>query len=325
MFQEFEYCAKAPLFGFLEGTQMSLANWMTALEERREGPEFVSIGGARMRCLVNGSGPALFLLHGLLGTADAWEATSERLAQTSTVYAPDALGIGGSDRVPGLDVSLRATAERLIALMDAKGIRQADVAGTSHGGSVALMLAAMHPERVRSLILHAPANPFSDIAEPLIRFYRTALGRWFAGYIPNVPAGMQSLALGRMYGDASRVRSGSLERYAASLRVPGTIPYVLSILDRWEQDMAALKEVLPRLRKVPALLLWGDRDRAVSLASGERLARYFDRSALLVLPGAGHLPHEEVPIAFAGAINSFLGSFNRETLGMRIVARNDAA
>ena len=205
-----------------------------------------------------------------------------------------------------LDVSLSATVGRLIELMDAQGIGQADIVGTSHGGSVALMLAALHPERVRSLVLHAPANPFSDIADPLIRFYRTALGRWFAARLPAVPAGVQSLALGRMYGDATRIRNGSLERYIASLRVPGTISYVLSILDRWEMDMAALEAALPSVHKVPALLLWGDRDRAVSLRSGERLAEYFDHAALVVIPGAGHLPHEEVPVAFAGAINSFL-------------------
>jgi pimeloyl-ACP methyl ester carboxylesterase len=215
--------------------------------------------------------------------------------------------------VPKLDVSLAATAGRLIEWMDAKGIAQADIVGTSHGGSVALMLAALHPGRVRSLVLHAPANPFSDVADPLIRFYRTALGRWFAGRLPTVPASVQALALGRMYGDASRIRSGSLERYIASLRVPGTVSYVLSILDRWELDMDALQAALPGVRKIPALLLWGDRDRAVSLRSGERLVEYFDRASLLVIPGAGHLPHEEVPVAFAGAINGFLGGLNRES------------
>lgn len=255
----------------------------------------------------------MLLLHGLLGTADAWGPATQRLAASSTVYAPDALGIGGSDRVPNLDVSLTATAERLIELMDSKGIVQADIVGTSHGGSVALMLASLHPERVRSLVLHAPANPFSDVADPLIRFYRTALGRWFAGRLPTVPASVQSLALGRMYGDASRIRSGSLERYIASLRIPGTVSYLLRILDRWEMDMAALQAALPGVRRVPTLLLWGDRDRAVSLRSGERLLEYFDRASLLVIPGAGHLPHEEVPVAFAGAISSFLGGLKRES------------
>jgi pimeloyl-ACP methyl ester carboxylesterase len=292
---------------------MSLSTWMTAFGELREREEFVRVHDARMRCLVTGNGPSLLLLHGLLGTADAWGAATQRLAAGSTVYAPDALGIGGSDRVPQLDVSLIATAGRLIDLMDAKGIDQADVVGTSHGGSVALMLAALHPDRVRSLVLHAPANPFSDVADPLIRFYRTALGRWFASRLPTVPASVQALALGRMYGDASRIRSGSLERYIDSLRVPGTVSYVLSILDRWELDMAALEAALPGVRRVPALLLWGDRDRAVSLRSGERLAEYFDRALLLVIPGAGHLPHEEVPVAFAGAISSFLSGLNRES------------
>lgn len=290
---------------------MSLASWMSALGESKPREEYVDVQGARMRCLVTGSGPFLLLLHGLLGTADAWGAAAQRLAQHSTVYAPDALGIGESDRVPHLDVSLAATAGRLVTLMDAQGIECADVVGTSHGGAVALMLAALHPHRVRSLILHAPANPFSDVADPLIRFYRTGLGRWFAGRLPYLPATMQSLALGRMYGDANRIQTGSLERYISSLQVPGTIDYVLSILDRWELDMAELEAALPGVRRVPALLLWGDHDRAVSLRSGERLAEYFENVSLIVIPGAGHLPHEEVPVAFTGVINSFLGGMNR--------------
>lgn len=309
---------------------MSLANWMTSLGDLGEVEEFVSVQGARMRCLVTGNGPSLLLLHGLLGTADAWGAATQRLAESSTVFAPDALGIGGSDRVPGLDVSLTATAGRLIELMDAKGIERADIVGTSHGGAVALMLAAQYPERVRSLILHAPANPFSDVADSLIRFYRTPLGRWFAGRIPTVSASVQSLALGRMYGDARRLQSGSLERYIASLRVRGTVEYVLSILDRWELDMAALEAALPSVRHIPALLLWGNHDRAVSLRSGERLVEYFDHASLVVIPGAGHLPHEEVPRAFAGAINGFLSGQKRDQPyldhgRLRITRRDDAA
>src|SRR5579875_867231 len=153
MFQEFEYRSSTKTArDAVEGPEMALAHWMTALGEIQEKEEFVSVQGARMRCLVTGDGPPLLLLHGLLGTADAWGAATQRLAAHSTVYAPDALGIGGSDRVPKVDVSLAATAGRLTALMDAKGIGRADIVGTSHGGSVALMLAALHPERVRSLV-----------------------------------------------------------------------------------------------------------------------------------------------------------------------------
>jgi pimeloyl-ACP methyl ester carboxylesterase len=328
LLQKSEYCADTGTVA--HEPFMSLATWMTALDgpdATRE--EFLSIEGSRMRCLTSGHGPAVLLLHGLLGTADAWRPTARRLASLSTVYAPDALGIGGSDRRPHLNVSLRASARRLIELMDLKQIERADIVGTSHGGSVALMLAALYPTRVRSLTLIAPANPFSAAADPLIHFYRTPLGRWFANYVPTVSGSVQSLALGRMYGDASRVRTGSLEPYITSLRIPGTVSYVLSVLERWQTDMQDLMSVLAGLRQVPALLLWGDRDRTVSLKSGERLAEYFDRANMLVIPGVGHLPHEELPAVLGGAVNGFLSGLERgdvhRTKRLRLVPRSDAA
>src|SRR4051794_13361417 len=90
--QEFKYCANTNAFYDVpEGSEMSLANWMmTASGELLEREEFVSVQGARMRCLVTGDGPSLLLLHGLLGTADAWGPATQRLAANSTVYAPDA-------------------------------------------------------------------------------------------------------------------------------------------------------------------------------------------------------------------------------------------
>ena len=109
-------------------------------------------------------------------------------------------------------------------------IHSADFLATSHGGAVALMLAAKYPGRVRNLVLHAPANPFSHLGDPLIRFYLSGLGTWFAHRIAGLPEPMQALALGRMYGDPTQVRDGSLGKYIGSLRVPGTVAYVLSIL-----------------------------------------------------------------------------------------------
>jgi pimeloyl-ACP methyl ester carboxylesterase len=117
---------------------------------------------------------------------------------------------------------------------------------------------------------------------------------------------MQALALGRMYGDPAQVRDGALEKYIGSLRVPGTVAYVLSILKTWFDDMSKLQMALPHVRPFPALLLWGDRDRAVSLESGQNLRRCFDRAEFEVLPGTGHLPYEECPDTLARIVSSFL-------------------
>ena len=56
----------------------------------------------------------------------------------------------------------------------------------------------------------------------------------------------------------------------------------------------------------PALLLWGDRDRAVSLASAQDLRRCFDCVEFELLPGTGHLPYEECPEVLTRLVNSFL-------------------
>ncbi len=286
---------------------MALAHWMLdgfggiQVEKR-----WVQVDGHRMHVLQAGTGPELVILHGLLGTAATWEPTIPRLAAESTIYAVDAIGIGESDRVPGIDARLEAQADRLVLFMDGAGIRCADFLATSHGGSVALMLAAKYPGRVRSLLLHAPANPFSQLGDPLINFYLSGLGSWFAHRIPSLPEPMQALALGRMYGDPTRLREGSLCKYIDSLRVPGTVEYVLSMLRTWFDDMNRLRDALKQVRQFPALLLWGDRDRAVALESAQQLQQCFSNAELAVLPGTGHLPYEECPETLTRIVNSFL-------------------
>jgi len=286
---------------------MALARWMLDAFGQVQIEKFwTPVDNHQMHCLKAGSGPELLLLHGLLGTASAWELSLPALAAESTVYALDALGIGESERVPGIDPSLEAQADRVAQFMDKSNMHNADFLATSHGGAVALTLAARHPSRVRSLLLHAPANPYSHITDPMVRFYLSGLGAWFANHIPDLPDQMQALALGRMYGDPSRLRDSSLGKYMDSLRVPGTIPYVLSMLQIWFADMEKLKMTLGCVRQIPALLIWGDRDRAVSIASAPEVCSCFDHVELVELPGTGHVPYEECPETFTRVVNSFL-------------------
>jgi 4,5:9,10-diseco-3-hydroxy-5,9,17-trioxoandrosta-1(10),2-diene-4-oate hydrolase len=293
---------------------MALGRWMLdALGRRQIEEQWVEVEGHQMHCLTAGEGPELILLHGLLGTASTWDLAIPRLGQESTVYAIDALGIGESERVPGIDARLEAQAGRVVAFMDESSIRSADFLATSHGGAVALTLAAKYPARVKRLVLHAPANPFSHIGDPLINFYQSGLGTWFAHRIAGLPEPMQALALGRMYGDPSHLQDGSLGKYIGSLRVPGTVEYVLDMLRTWFDDMAGLETALKRVRQFPTLLLWGDRDRAVAMKSAEDLQRYFDRVEFEVLPGTGHLPYEECPETLTRIVNSFLVRMRGQT------------
>src|SRR3979490_1368587 len=125
---------------------------------------WMDLDGARMRYLRAGSGPALILLHGLLGYSFSWRFTIPAQASSFTVYAPDMLGAGFSDRPAGLDHCMGATARRLLRFVEKLGLSSFDLLGTSHGGAVAMMAAAdcLSPGarlHVRGLVLVAPGHP----------------------------------------------------------------------------------------------------------------------------------------------------------------------
>src|SRR5271163_3783545 len=106
---------------------MALARWMLGGFGRVQMQNhWVPVGGHQMHCLQAGRGPDLIVLHGLLGTASTWELTIPGLAEESTIYAVDALGIGESERVPGIDATLEAQADRMIEFMDQSHIGAAD-------------------------------------------------------------------------------------------------------------------------------------------------------------------------------------------------------
>src|SRR5579863_7399309 len=87
---------------------------------------WMDLDGARMRYLRAGSGPALILVHGLLGYSFSWRYAIPAVAPYATVYAPDMMGAGFSDRPDGLDHSMRGTARRLLRFIKNLGISSFD-------------------------------------------------------------------------------------------------------------------------------------------------------------------------------------------------------
>ena len=156
---------------------MALGRWMLdAVGRFQIEKSWVQVDGHRMHYLTAGSGPELILLHGLLGTASTWELTIPRLAEESTIYAVDALGIGESERVPGIDARLEAQADRMVRFMDESGIPSADFLATSHGGAVALTLAAKYPGPGEKPYPPRPGQPVLSSRRPAHQLLRHRAG-----------------------------------------------------------------------------------------------------------------------------------------------------
>lgn len=268
---------------------------------------FVDVAGARVYYLRAGSGTPMLLIHGLVGSSRNWRYNIDALAQHATVYAIDLVNMGQSQRVGGLDPGLQATVNRIIAVMDALELPEADFVAHSYGGAVALMLAALHPRRARRLILFAPANPYCRSGDPIVRTCSTPWGGLLAWLLPYSPRPIQRIALGEVYGGPDHVADSCLQEIVGGLRNPNTLRHVLSIIRCWFSERAKLKAALGRVKRFPTLLVWGDLDCTVGLSSAVKLNRKLSGSELIVLPGGGHTVFQETPEQVNRIVLEWLG------------------
>lgn len=214
-----------------------------------------------------GYGPAVLLIHGMAGTAQAHFAPllSELTGAGFRVIAPDLRGHGGSRRLAppchrGLFDSHAHDLERLI---DQLGLEVCHLVGYSDGGETALALAAHLGVRAASLFVWGvsgqvpPAEIVALYAEP-------------ERHIPGWPA----------------MRS-DLEQ----LHGPGG-PALLRCWAQAMNELAAMGgmlhgESLARI-SCPTLIVSGDRDPFNPIAAVRRLATRIAGARLLEFSGAGH-------------------------------------
>jgi pimeloyl-ACP methyl ester carboxylesterase len=288
---------------------VSAAQALVQIEEH-----WVALPDGRMRYLRAGSGPALILVHGLMGYSFSWRFTMPALAPYATVYAIDNLGAGFSIARQGMDCSVRATAERVLQFADAVGIDGFDLLGTSHGGGVAIMVAAICAERglkrtaprLRRLVLVVPVNPWSPHGKRLAPFLGSRVGSLLFRNTIERWRSLDILWLRRLFGDKAKIPPDSLEGYRLPVIKNHGFRHARHIVRNWTADLAEIESVLPKIHDFPTLLMWGTKDRAVDFRSAERLRRNFRDARLVAFEGVGHLPYEEASEEFNCALVDFL-------------------
>ncbi len=273
----------------------------------RHPPRFVSVNQHRTAYIRHGQGPPLVLLHGYAGAIWNWEHQIEPLGRRFTLFIPDLIGQGLSDK-PRIAYRPSFYIEWLRGFLDAMGVERAVVVGHSMGAGLALALALTHPERVNRLVLLSgfPSGLLGYIRDShLRRLYQFRSGLLFGLGYQLLGRRLFRKLLGGLVWDRSLITATVIER-AYRLRKDygraGPLWSSLEHLADWENDYA------PRLGSVttPALIIWGQQDRFIALAAGEDLHRTIPASRLAVLPNAGHLPMWERPDDVNRLIMDFL-------------------
>jgi len=262
--------------------------------------------GLEMRFWRAGSGPAVVLVHGLLGYSFSWRGVIPLLAQEREIFAPDMPGAGFSECLGGLDFRMIGAARRLLAFLDAAGIASCDLVGSSYGGSTAVMLAGLVPSRVRSLVLVSPANPWSKIGRKRLAVLKNPLVAFLFPTAARLARPLHKRSVRRMWGDPKLADQETLDGYVRPLIRRGVFEHAVNIVQTWHEDMAELESILPKIAGIPTLLVWGSKDRLVDMRSADIMSKRLPSARIAVMERAGHLPYEENPEEFSRIVREFL-------------------
>jgi pimeloyl-ACP methyl ester carboxylesterase/class 3 adenylate cyclase len=215
-----------------------------------------------------------------------WARHWNRLAEFSRLIVFDKRGTGLSDRPDHLS-TLEERIDDIRTVMDAAGSSQASLIGVSEGGPMALLFAATHPQRVRSLVVHgakaryawAPDWPWgltdAQLEEVLAR---NNAADWITDY---------SQARGRRWIGPELRDDAALIEWLGRFWRSGGSPAAREALTRMNH-VIDVRAVLPAIR-VPVLITVREDDPVCPVAASELMASLIPDARLVVFPGQGHL------------------------------------
>ena len=276
---------------------------------------FSSYDGTQLAYTRHGSGPLLICLPGGPGRAAEYLGGLGGLAEQRTLVLLDARATGHSE-VPADPSSLRF--DRLAAdvetLREHLGESQVDVLGHSAGCLVAQVWAAEHPDRVARLVLVTPTDRLQGGSRNDVAAIRAARSgeSWYADAAEAAeamqwapPAQQQSLVRATrpfFYGrwdEATQAHAASADRQSSKRAELGFAA------GADEVDVAGLRASLGGL-PVPVLVVAGECDGLTGVSAARTVAADFPAAQVDVLPGAGHFPWVDEPVAFRDAVGRFL-------------------
>lgn len=242
-----------------------------------------------------GTGLPVLFLHGLGGSATAWEPQLEDLGDSFQCIAWDLPGYG--DSAPITPLTFPAIADAAARLLDELAVERADVVGLSFGGHQALHVALSHPDRVGRLVLADTSAAFGADGTDPEAWKRLRLDPLDAGITPAemAPAVIDAITATGFHG---RERDRTIAAFA---RIPAA-------------GLRAAVECLPthdvtdRLGEIaaPTLVIVGELDDETPVAYAEVLADGIPDAELRVIDGVGHLTPAESPAEFNTLVREFL-------------------
>jgi pimeloyl-ACP methyl ester carboxylesterase len=231
----------------------------------------------------------ILMIHGFLGSSYDFIDVMNALKDRYHVIAVDLIGFGLSEKPIDFDYAKQNQAQGLVKFLDTLGIDEVTIMAHSMGGEVSIHLAHDYPDYVNEMILIGsggyveesqnglmPSNIPMFVYDYVVRNYYIQRTFFLSAYAQD------EIDTGRItYHDFD-------EMYYVNKTIPGNI---LQAFTR-DNDSGSTNAKLALVRQ-PTLLIWGEFDSFIPLATGIKLQLAMaDVAQLVVMEDAGHLPFD---------------------------------
>jgi 3-oxoadipate enol-lactonase len=254
----------------------------------------IDVNGIALRCLVEGIGDPLVLIHGVGASLEVWDGVAARLRDRYHIVRYDQRGHGQSEKAPG-PYTVEGLSSDLRTLLDVLRIERAHVAGHSLGGLVAQSFALDYPDRLRKLALISTVAGRTEDERRRVRERLTLVANGIAGHF--------RASLDRWFTDAFRAANPKLlEAYAARNQANDPACYAAAYRVLAETDLAErLSEIT-----TDTLVVTGEHDQGSNPRMAKLMHERIKGSTLRILPVLRHSILVEAPDTVADLLGDFL-------------------
>jgi len=267
----------------------------------------------------NPKGPVIVMVHGFAASLHTWEPWVARLGGDYRIVTLDLPGHGLTEAPATYRTSMDRFADVIDTLAQRLELGPYVVVGNSMGGGAAWDLALRHPDHLRGLVLVDsvgwPMRARNQGSPLIFKILAHPLGRALLRNLDTRP--LAESGLKAAYVDKSLVTPALVDRYVELSRAPGHRDILLSGQDRGASTITA--QTFQAI-KLPTLVMHGAADTVIPLAAGQGLAGAIPGAKLIVYPGVGHVPMEQIPDRSAQDLRVFMQSLPSNASGAPVAA-----
>lgn len=266
--------------------------------------EMLRVGDLNMHAAIDGpeGGPLVVLLHGFPEFWYSWRYQIRALAGAGyRVVAPDQRGYNLTDKRGPYDAFTLANDVK--ALVQTLGYERATIAGHDWGGGIAWCVAAFYPEIAEKLIACNCPHPITVIKAMRSFYLPQLLSSIYILFfqVPRLPEAVLSANRYALLAWALKVANRPqrlTDEEIGYFREAWAQPGALSAALNWyraafrDQNRIAMRDMTVR---VPARLIWGAPDPALTRHVAEQSRRYCPDLEIRYIPDTGHFVQQSAP------------------------------